>query len=535
MRKANPTLHARVQMLYAGGGGGNAPSPQVPKSRPNVCVLHRQAVKDMFGVLRKRMSKETIEKSWSGFPKPDELLADSGSSSYAGASGRISIMIPGDAPMAVVAEKCEIGVKKASTFLLGDGTVRPDDAVNFALFNVVSVMYAEGRMLMDLFGSTGRRAFTDALEAIASENASSNVVLTADDDISSETLSNILDCCFSEVVNELKSLVELACERDPFFAIVFLRMLQVFSIAYSGTSSGMALVQTYIINFLAPTSWVCMGVFNQYVDSVLVVMVNDKPATKRAGIFNNIRRLGYFLAKLLLCSGQLDMMGVGVLGGASAVGNAGALTVTAVADSRDALFQSITKTINTSFKWLDDIAASNKKYTDVLKMENYHYFARIMNTYNLKHPGLVDYINKAQDNYSKSYYNYIRWILNDGVGKVLTFFDNVRMQKEQLDPAEVAFQPGVTRKELRALLAKIKSTMNQDIKEMHTRMDKHLCDEEKLLIPCWTGLSDLLTTAWSEADGLVSACYPGETLSPTGSELSAMLKAQVVVSPSTAK
>eukprot|EP01086_Lenisia_limosa_P013046 TRINITY_DN41825_c0_g1_i1.p1 TRINITY_DN41825_c0_g1~~TRINITY_DN41825_c0_g1_i1.p1 ORF type:complete len:295 (-),score=60.87 TRINITY_DN41825_c0_g1_i1:228-1076(-) len=189
----------------------------------------------------------------------------------------------------------------------------------------------------------------------------------------------------------------------------------------------------------------------------------------------------------------------------------------------DSLLPMVVKVLHSLFQWVDLVSASDPKYTNVIRLENYHHLYMSLN--DLSIPGVDDFRAQAMKHYQDNTAEYLEWIISCQFIKTKDFFDSMTKLQGLVAERDIQYQEEFSRANLKKALKAATDNTAKQLQTIYRRMDKHLCVKEGLLRELWSDLSLFFNSLWQEWIAKVELCYPGEVISLSIDELTAMLNA----------
>lgn len=263
--------------------------------------------------------------------------------------------------------------------------------------------------------------------------------------------------------------------------------------------------------------------FSRYSEAQLQALEELRPPTKHAGIFPVIQALP-LLARDLQAIARHESSSSGL-----------------DADATPGHLVSFYSVISeATFRWLERTAATDTKYIDLLRLENYHHFYLRLSG---KEPGasppgtrppnvpvaFAPFLDRASQQYSTSLARYVRWLLLRSFSGLLEYFDAVEGVLRSATPEEVVFQAQYNAAAFQKLLRSWPGpAFERALQDAWKRMLKHLSTEEGLAPSVWAATCSLASQQFERCTLLTERCYARYSLKLplTQEEFAAMLAKQ---------
>lgn len=173
------------------------------------------------------------------------------------------------------------------------------------------------------------------------------------------------------------------------------------------------------------------------------------------------------------------------------------------------------------FKWLEAVAKSDDKYTDVVMLENCHFFFVVFSARQV--PALQQAVNQAKDKYQEHLRRYVEWSIEYEMPQFAKFFSNLTSQLKSVGADDIMFTNELSKHDLRNLIKNYLqlSKLSKSVLAMLQRIHKHLPKNSMLVREVWEHLADAFLVRFQEFEKLVSACYQNEKLPFTMEALAA--------------
>ena len=289
---------------------------------------------------------------------------------------------------------------------------------------------------------------------------------------------------------EALKLVDYAQSMDQFSSLAMLA-----DVAYTRTlHEGKC---QFAVDFLDGVRQHVQAGFSRFITEQTQAVDGVATTAKRVGILGCIRKLPFFIRRVEL-----------------ALSEAGAV--------EDSLGDTYEKLLISSLQCLHKIARSDPKYTNVIQMENYHYFYTQLQAIHVD--AIANRVGVARTTYEEQAGLYTRLILDKWFAGPLGFFNGVERALETLPASEIQFQIALSKPALRKALKGVsRPWLEKALGEMVKKMHRQLSPEEQLMPVIWQRLVAALTDEWSRCGKILSECYGNEKLPISESELLASL------------
>ena len=290
--------------------------------------------------------------------------------------------------------------------------------------------------------------------------------------------NEILAGLFEGTGTEIMAFVEVAQKHDGFNIVSIMCRLQ----QISETTSSKPLLRKPISLCLNQVT----TRFDVYINSVNKAIEEAKtPAKKQFGIFP-------FCDRFAATIGHMEKV---VTGAGDSL---------ASRNKVDRAMIQLTETVIASI----DRISNECKYRDVAIFENYHHLHDSLSK--LKITCLQSYRTTAQEKYRESLNLYVSSILGRPLEKLSAFFEAIeRLIQAGTKPEEVGYQMAFSKQELRKVIAQYPGKeVKKNLEAMYRRVDRHLCDEERLLEVVWHNIQQEFVKQYNRFGELIAKCYP---------------------------
>lgn len=290
--------------------------------------------------------------------------------------------------------------------------------------------------------------------------------------------NEILAGLFEGTGSEILAFVEVAQKHDGFNIVSIMCRLQ----QISETTSSKPLLRKPISLCLKQVRMR----FDVYINSVNKAIEEAKtPAKKQFGIF-------LFCDRFAATIGHMEKV---VTGAGDSLASRNLV---------DRAMIQLTETVMASI----DRISNECKYHEVAVFENYHHLHDSLSK--LKVTCLQSYRTTAQEKYRESLNLYVSSILGRPLEKLSAFFEAIeRLIQAGTKPEEVGYQMAFSKQELRKVIAQYPGKeVKKNLEAMYRRVDRHLCDEERLLEVVWHNIQQEFVKQYNRFEELIAKCYP---------------------------
>ena len=177
-------------------------------------------------------------------------------------------------------------------------------------------------------------------------------------------------------------------------------------------------------------------------------------------------------------------------------------------DSIFILFENFLNELKTS---IDKISKSNKKYTNIVLTENYHYIYRFFQEFdkcglNIDNPKYAEYENEYQGFYEKYKNNYIEEIYEYQFPD-FHYYYNRFLGLYQTNKSQIKLQNNYTPSNFIKNIQGFLKGYSKNIETMASRVVKHFCKEENLAPSIWKEVVIFLCSKLKEISNYCKECY----------------------------
>jgi len=264
--------------------------------------------------------------------------------------------------------------------------------------------------------------------------------------------------------------------------------------------------------------------FQAFINSQLAA-VEAYDSRSKMGLQQGIRNLHVlpYISQFCLMAHDLELLlaQVSCAEDEEALDQAAQEAMSSVRADVDQVYQRL---VHTMFNRLERQAASDPKYTDRLRLENYTYFCKALQPLAGQAPVLGEAVLTAEARREASLRAYVQSQLEYGkLWKLLEFADKVDKQLQVLSPPEISFQKDCSAAEVRSLIRSTMDGADKKLENMAQRVRKHL-GQGVLSQMVWGSLKDDLMARYEHLEELLDVCYSGTRLNPSPEELRELFK-----------
>ena len=306
----------------------------------------------------------------------------------------------------------------------------------------------------------------------------------------SEDIRRMMSALFPHVSEHLSELSSIAYKMDPFYA---LEMEVSIERVMAATHAD------YLVNTLTLLQSHLKQLFNKFVDEQISVVNGLSPSPKKAGVLPPLLKFPNFILKCESC----------VRGSGSS----------AAATSYQKLSFAL-------FKWLEGVAKSDDKYTDVCMVENAYYF---QHTFTVCFPqpiaALQLPVEKARALYELHLQRYIAWQVEYEMKDIARFWQRLEEAQKQMGVEDIQHSRDLSKHDLRAITRDKLSGKNvqRSVLEVYKRVRKHLPRNDHMVSIVWGKVGEHLVDKMRWFERSVAQSYRDEKLSVSAGEVQDMI------------
>ena len=239
--------------------------------------------------------------------------------------------------------------------------------------------------------------------------------------------------------------------------------------------------------------------FNRYIDEQLAGVTASTPSPKRAGVLAPLLKFPSFILK---CESVVRGSG---------------------SSAADTSYQKLSFAL---FRWLETVAKSDEKYTDVCLIENYHYFQHAFTAaFPYSIPALALPVEKAAAGYALHLSRYIAWQIEYEMKEVQRFWQRLEEAQKQMQAEDIQHSRELGKHEMR-LIARDRLSSRQltkALQEMYKRVRKHLPRNEEMAKIVWGRVGDALLDRLRWFEKSLAESYGNEKMAVSVPEVQEMI------------
>lgn len=292
-------------------------------------------------------------------------------------------------------------------------------------------------------------------------------------------VEDVLNCQFDRLKEKLTEKAEAAEDADPFEGLAVLANIK--ETLENNSSPGKDSKDRFMSEMLISLQTSLAGRFNKFVLEQETWIQHVTADSKRAGILAPFAKFPSFVDRLVFAVKGRSL------------------------DFANTALQKLSTSL---FAWLEKISDSNPKYADVVKLENYHFYAVTMNERQaiLAGNALSIYIEQARNLYQACVQRYLTWMFEYQFPSLTTFFNKVEdviakvgMQDVRIHVPKINLQ--------KAMESNTRKVIAEGLLTSYKRLRKHISDESNLFNPLWSQFEDMLFIKFSRYEEITSSCY----------------------------
>jgi hypothetical protein len=308
-----------------------------------------------------------------------------------------------------------------------------------------------------------------------------------------EMLNTLFEC----VVPELRALVEAGHRMDRFYSLEMLveveRQLERAEASSEFLFQALTLLASHV-RFL----------FNTFVDEQIAWVRDYRVPAKRSGVLEPLAKAPAFVERM----------------DAAARG--------ARSSAMETSCQKLTLAL---FALVDAVAKQDAKYSDLVFVENFHFFWRAFSQAPRDlPPALAQAVQTALDQLRAHLAAYVSWHVHYELEALSGFWRRMDEQLRSARLEDLPFVAGLSKHDLRALSREHLQVraLNKGVTAMFHRLQKHLPHNEVLLRVVWRALHKYFVAKWRLFEERVELCYPSERLPVSQAQVHAMFAKQLL-------
>eukprot|EP00735_Rhodelphis_limneticus_P000281 TRINITY_DN10441_c0_g1::TRINITY_DN10441_c0_g1_i1::g.15350::m.15350 TRINITY_DN10441_c0_g1::TRINITY_DN10441_c0_g1_i1::g.15350 ORF type:complete len:202 (+),score=58.32,sp/Q9NV70/EXOC1_HUMAN/33.72/6e-24,Sec3_C/PF09763.4/1.3e-30 TRINITY_DN10441_c0_g1_i1:17-622(+) len=163
-----------------------------------------------------------------------------------------------------------------------------------------------------------------------------------------------------------------------------------------------------------------------------------------------------------------------------------------------------------TFALIETVAKQEPKYTQIVRMENYHHYFRTVSCCDIK--SLSTLVADAFTHYEASQKEYVQWIVACQFPTLFEFFTGLERLLQHMRDEDIQFQTNYTKQKMQKVVQRDTSVdfVKKAAEAMWKRVQKHLCKEEGLHEFVWEEIAGYLAERFTYFEGLLTRCYSNE-------------------------
>jgi len=447
-----------------------------------------------FAALRRSVAQEHKDTRMAAFPDWSAEVARSAVRKIDSASGGRSISVaPGNpAVNALLRQGPNAGLPPTQ-----QGKLLATQAFVQALKNIAPLCLSEEKFLTDFFGLD-------------------NGAAAAANDTGTHTMMAEL---FRGLEPELRELAVAGGKMDHLYTLEMLvqceRIMDSSSgVAASspsggGSSSSVSSSSSYLSSIVTSLSTHLKLSFNQFVDGEIEWLQGQKVNPKRCGVLQPFLRFPALVDR---------MENVVAPGGADSItprgSSSGGGHVFPRSQAADTSYQKLSSAL---FRWLESVARMDDKYTDVVVMENAHFFHEVFQAPHLRVPALESAVERTGTLYDTHCRRYVEWNIGYEMPALLEFWNRLEEQIKSIVPEDIPFAAGLSKHDLRALFKGplAVKTLQKSLINVLKRVEKHMPKNPGMIAVVWKQIQATFLARFARFEKLVADCYSNEKLATT--------------------
>jgi len=292
-------------------------------------------------------------------------------------------------------------------------------------------------------------------------------------------LESVLSVEFDKVREKLTEKAEAAEESDPFEGLAILAVIK--QTVDPGNASSLAIDDRFMSEMLISLQISLATKFNKFIHEQDTWIQHYSTDIKRAGVLAPFAKFPCFV----------DRLHQAVRGRPIDIANA-----------------ALQKLSSSLLSWLEKVSQQNPKYSDVVRLENYHFFAVTMGLRQQRLMGtaLVPYIEQANTHFEGSSQRYLSWLFEYEFPNLTAFFQRLEDLITKVGSADVGIH--VARVNLiKVVEQNNRKVISEGLQNSYKRLRKHISDDSNLFVPLWDRLTSLVFLRFSRYEEIAQTCY----------------------------
>jgi len=174
--------------------------------------------------------------------------------------------------------------------------------------------------------------------------------------------------------------------------------------------------------------------------------------------------------------------------------------------------------LNKFLQWLDGMANTQKKYYNIVMIENLHHIIRRLNKQS-SHEEWKSKIYELQLLYRSNVDAYVKYVFEYQYPKFGQFYAKMQNAIKSGDFGTLSMQSDFSFKSFDKMVKNTFGNFTKGCSYMYERMKKHFTSEEELYREMWKELGAYVDTMYDEMQNIVGKYYENEKLEPTKEEV----------------
>ena len=306
---------------------------------------------------------------------------------------------------------------------------------------------------------------------------------------SREDVRRMMAALFPHVNDHLSELSSIAFKSDPFYALemeVAIDHLMAASQA-SYLQNVMMMLQSHV-----------KMLFNRFIDEQIAQVSATTASPKKSGVLPPVLKFPSFILKC-----ESVVRGTGSSAAATS-------------------YQKLSFAL---FKWLEGVAKSDEKYTDVCLIENFHYFHHTFTSLPQPIPALQLPVEKAAAGYGHHLQRYIAWQVEYEMKDIARFWSRLEEAQKQMGVEDIQHSRDLGKHELRVITRDRLSSkaMHKSLVEVYKRVRKHLPRNDDMVRRVWGKVGEYVVERMRWFEKSVAQSYREEKLAVSSAEVQDMI------------
>ena len=313
---------------------------------------------------------------------------------------------------------------------------------------------------------------------------------TAAEKATSEDIRRMMSALFPHVAEHLSELSSIAYKMDPFYALE----MEVSIDRVMATSHA-----DYLVNVLTLLQSHLKMLFNKFVDEQITIVSAISVSPKRSGVLPPMLKFPNFILK---CESIVHGSG---------------------SSAADTSYQKLSFAL---FKWVEGVAKSDDKYTDVCMLEQLYYFQRTFTAaFPQAIPALALPVEKAKAGYEQHLMRYITWQVEYEMKDIARFWSRLEEAQKQMGAEDIQHSRDLGKHDLRAITRDKLSAKNvqRSVLEVYKRVKKHLPRNDDMVRIVWGKVGEYLVEKMRWFERSVTQSYRDEKLNVSATEVQEMI------------